>query len=100
MFESIFGLYSVLIASTRTLYGHGRGVVPTFKIASIFVPILVPILMKGFLRGVSTDGSFISAIDFARHQPWPAANAALATVPKQVKLIHLIELGNDNYVRQ
>ena len=36
MFESIFGLHSVLIASTRTSYGHDRVVLSIIKMGSNF----------------------------------------------------------------
>ena len=40
MLRSIFGLYSVLIASTRVSYGHDRGVLEVTKMGSNFRTIL------------------------------------------------------------
>ncbi len=56
MSESISGLYSALIASTRASYGHDRGVVPSSKLAHFLAPIGAKKLCTKFLRAISTGG--------------------------------------------
>ena len=75
MFESIFGLSSALIASTRTLYGHDRGVVPTLKISSFFYPHLGVKKLKGFLRGFSTEAAQLWSLFPPHLQFWAQKDA-------------------------
>ena len=75
MFESIFGLYSALTASTTTLYDHDRGVVPTFKNCSFFYPLKGIKKLKGFLRGFSTEGAQLWSLFPPHLQFWAQKDA-------------------------